>query len=254
MKSIDCFSLKGKNAVITGAAGGLSLGMAKALYDAGATITLFDLNDKVSQTAKSFGEERPVFYAKGNLTIKEDRESMVKTAIEKMGSIDILVNGAGIQHREEAQTFPQDIWERVVNVNLNSVFYISQEIGNLMLKQGSGKIINIASMCSFFGSVMIPAYSASKGGIAQMTKALSNEWASKGVCVNAIAPGYMATDLTANLKEKNPKQYEEITNRIPMKRWGDGADLGGAVIFLASSASNYISGAIIPVDGGYLGK
>lgn len=168
--------------------------------------------------------------------------------------MDILLNGAGIQFRAPAVEFPHDRWEKIVAINMNAVFYLSQLAGKTMLEQKYGKIINIASMTSFFASVLIPAYSASKAGVAQITKALSNEWASQGVNVNAIAPGYMATELTANMKEVNPKQYDEITSRIPMGRWGKMEDLQGLTVFLASDASAYISGAVIPVDGGFMGK
>ncbi|MCI9599367.1 MAG: SDR family oxidoreductase [Lachnospiraceae bacterium] len=145
-------------------------------------------------------------------------------------------------------------WERILSVNLSAVFRFSQLAAKDMIAQGKGKIINIASMMSFFGSEMISAYTASKGGIAQLTKALSNEWASKGITVNAIAPGYVITKLTADMKEKSPENYREITNRIPMKRWGTPEDLEGIAVFLASGYADYISGAVIPVDGGYLGK
>ena len=175
--------------------------------------------------------------------------------MEKLdGRIDILVNNAGIQYRGKAENFPIEKWKSIIDINLNAVFVLSQLAGKVMIRQGNGKIINIASMTSFFGSEMIPAYSASKGGIMQLTKALSNEWMQYGVNVNAIAPGYMETVLTSDMKEKNPAQYEEITRRIPAHRWGKADDLHGTVLFLSSDASNYISGAIIPVDGGYLGK
>ena len=170
------------------------------------------------------------------------------------GRIDILVNGAGIQHREDALEFPEDQWRRVIETNLTALFLVSQQVGRIMCDQKYGRIVNIASMCSFFGSVRIPAYSASKGGVAQLTKALSNEWAAMGVNVNAIAPGYMETELTRNIKTTNPPQYAEITSRIPMGRWGQPEDLQGIAIFLASDAAAYVSGAVIPVDGGYLGK
>lgn len=168
--------------------------------------------------------------------------------------LDVLVNGAGVQYRCEALDFPLEQWNRVLAVNLTSVFQLSQLAAKIMVKRGKGKIINIASMTSYFGSELIPAYAASKGGIVQLTKALSNEWAAKGVTVNAIAPGYMITELTDSIKEKNPAQYQEITRRIPMHRWGSGEDLQGTVVFLSGSASDYISGAVLPVDGGYLGK
>ena len=145
-------------------------------------------------------------------------------------------------------------WERILRINLSAAFQMSQLAARTMLANGGGRIINVASMTSFFGSVMIPAYAASKGGIAQLTKACSNEWASRGITVNAIAPGYMETKLTSDMKEKNPGQYEEVTARIPMHRWGKAEDLRGITVFLASEAAAYISGAVIPVDGGYLGK
>ncbi len=148
--------------------------------------------------------------------------------------MDILLNGAGIQFRAPAVEFPHDRWEKIVAINMNAVFYLSQLAGKTMLEQKYGKIINIASMTSFFASVLIPAYSASKAGVARITKALSNEWASQGVNVNAIAPGYMATELTANMKEVNPKQYDEITSRIPMGRWGKIGESQGLTVFLAS--------------------
>ena len=200
-------------------------------------------------------DENPVYYAVGDLTDTENLGKLVDECEEKLGGhIDILLNGAGIQFRCNAEDFPADRWKSIIDVNLSSVFFMAQQVGRKMIAQGYGTIINVASMCSFFGSTMVPAYSASKGGVAQLTKALSNEWAGKGVTVNAIAPGYMATKLTENMKEVNPKGYEEITGRIPMGRWGRPEDLQGAAIFLASDAARYISGAIIPVDGGYLGK
>ena len=191
----------------------------------------------------------------GDLSRLEELESVYSEALDKLGGhVDILVNGAGLQYRCKAEDFPLDKWKLIMDINLNAVFVMAQLAGRTMLAQGSGRIINIASMTSFFGSEMVPAYTASKGGVMQITKALSNEWAGRGVTVNAIAPGYMETKLTADMKEKNPAQYEEITGRIPAHRWGRPEDLQGCVVFLASEASSYISGAIVPVDGGYLGK
>ena len=250
------FSLKGKTAVVTGGAQGLCNAIAQAYHDAGAAVVLVDVSDKVRDAAAAMtSEEAPVYYVQGDLTDTENLHNLVDECEEKLGGhIDILLNGAGIQFRCKAEDFPVDRWESVIRINLSSVFFMAQQVGRKMIAQGYGKIINIASMCSFFGSTMIPAYSASKGGVAQLTKALSNEWAGKGVTVNAIAPGYMITKLTENMKEVNPKGYEEITGRIPMGRWGVPEDLEGTAIFLASDASDYVSGAIIPVDGGYLGK
>lgn len=253
---MNSFSLKGKTAIVTGGAQGLCNAIAQALHDAGAKVCLVDVNDKVAAAAEAMNtEEAPVCYAKGDLTDAEHLGALVDECVEKLGgTIDILLNGAGIQFRCAAEDFPVDRWMSIINVNLNAVFLMAQQVGRKMLAQGHGKIINIASMCSFFGSTMIPAYTASKGGVAQLTKALSNEWAGRGVTVNAIAPGYMITALTANMKEVNPDGYAEITGRIPMGRWGTPEDLGGIAVFLASEASDYISGAVIPVDGGYLGK
>ena len=250
------FQLDGKKAIVTGGAKGLSYDMAQALHEAGAEVVLFDLLDLVEESAKRLGASgAPAYAVKGNLTLAGDRERMLEEALEKLGGrIDILLNGAGVQFRCPAEDFPAEQWTRVLSVNLDATFYMCQQVGRVMLQQGSGSILNIASMCSFFGSERIPAYSASKGGVMQLTKALSNEWSGRGVRVNAIAPGYMQTQLTADMKEKNPAQYREITGRIPMGRWGQPEDLQGVAVFLASEASAYVSGAIIPVDGGYLGK
>lgn len=253
---IDKFSLKGKKAIVTGGAKGLCNGMAQALHDAGAEVVLLDILDMVEESAEEMAQNGPLVYAvRGDLSRTEDLEDIYNECLEKLrGRVDILLNGAGIQFRAPAVDFPHERWEKIIAINMNAVFYLSQLAGKTMLAQKYGKIINIASMTSFFASVMIPAYSASKGGVAQITKALSNEWAGQGVNVNAIAPGYMATELTANMKEVNPRQYEEITGRIPMGRWGKMEDLQGLTVFLASDASSYISGAVIPVDGGFMGK
>ena len=169
------------------------------------------------------------------------------------GQLDILVNAAGVQKRHQSEDFPVSEFEEVLSVNLTAVFELSQLAGRVMLQQGHGKIINIASLLSFFGGYTVPAYAASKGGVMQLTKALSNEWAAKGINVNAIAPGYMATDMnTALLADE--KRNAEITARIPAQRWGTEDDMKGPLLFLASDASNYVHGAILPVDGGYLGR
>ncbi len=250
------FSLEGKTVVVTGGAQGLCNAIAQAYHDAKATVILVDISDKVKDAAAAMHtEEAPVYYAQGDLTDTEKLPALVDECEEKLGGhIDILLNGAGIQFRCKAEDFPADRWNSIININLSSLFFMAQQVGRKMLAQGHGKIINIASMCSFFGSTMIPAYSASKGGVAQLTKALSNEWAGRGVTVNAIAPGYMVTKLTENMKEVNPAGYAEITSRIPMGRWGVPEDLAGIAVFLGSEGSDYISGAVIPVDGGYLGK
>ena len=169
------------------------------------------------------------------------------------GKIDILLNDAGVQRRNHCEDFTLEDWDTVINVNLNAVFVLCQLAGREMLKQGSGKIINMASMLSFFGGFTVPAYAASKGAVAQLTKALSNEWAGKNIQVNAIAPGYMATEMNTALINDNGRNTE-ILARIPAGRWGTAKDMKGLAVFLASDASNYISGAVIPLDGGYLAK
>lgn len=254
---IQKFSLEGKKAIVTGGAKGLCNGIAGALHDAGAEVVLLDVLDMVTESAKKMSEAggAPAHAVKGDLSDFENLETVYNECLTKLdGHVDILLNGAGIQYRCPAVDFPHDRWQKIIDINLTAVFCLSQLAGKTMLKQHYGKIINIASMTSFFGSVLIPAYAASKAGVAQITKALSNEWSSSGINVNAIAPGYMATELTRNMKEVNPKQYEEITSRIPMGRWGNPEDLQGLAVFLASDASAYISGAVIPVDGGFMGK
>ena len=258
MKHINTmFELNGKKAIVTGGARGLCYSIAEGLHDAGAEIVLIDINrENLVNAAEALGKEGPkVHYVVGDLSKLDELHSVYQEALEKLGGrVDILLNGAGLQYRCKAEDFPLDKWKLILDINLSAVFVLAQLAGRTMLKQGNGRIINIASMTCFFGSEMIPAYTASKGGVMQITKALSNEWAGRGVNVNAIAPGYMETALTADMKEKNPAQYEEITNRIPARRWGKPEDLQGIAVFLASDASNYISGAIIPVDGGNWGK
>lgn len=224
---------------------------------AGADLVLIATNEeRLQQASARLGQDGAnVSYVVGELSNLENIENIYNNALEKLdGHIDILVNNAGIQYRCKAENFPLDKWKSIIDINLSSVFVLSQLAGKTMTAQGSGKIINIASMTSYFGSEMIPAYAASKGGIMQLTKALSNEWAPLGIHVNAIAPGYMETVLTSDMRQKNPSQYQEITCRIPAHRWGKPEDLQGAVLFLSSNASNYVTGAILPVDGGYLGK
>lgn len=253
----DIFNISGKKAIVTGGSRGLGYSMAEGLHQAGAEIVLIGTKEEtLSQAAERIGNQgAKVHYVAGDLGNRDAIPDIYENALKKLGGhLDILVNCAGVQYRCKAETFPMDRWEKIIDINLNAVFSMAQLAGRTMIKQKRGKIINIASMTSFFGSEMIPAYAASKGGVMQLTKALANEWTKYGINVNAIAPGYMRTELTDDMKEKNPAQYEEVTRRIPAQRWGNPEDLQGTVIFLSSDASNYISGAIIPVDGGYLGK
>ena len=178
---------------------------------------------------------------------------LVEETVQHFGTIDILVNNAGTIRRSPAAEHPEEDWKEIIDVNLSSVFRLTQHAGRHMLKRGSGKIINIASLLTFQGGIMVPSYAAAKGGVGQLTKAFANEWASKGVNVNAIAPGYMDTDNTEPLK-KNPERARQILERIPAGRWGHPDDLGGAAVFLASSASDYVHGHIMVIDGGWLNR
>lgn len=252
---MDLFNVKGKKAIVTGGSRGLGRGMAEALLEAGAEVVLFATTPKIKEIAKEYVDKGLSCHGISvDLGKKEDRENAFNEALELLGGrLDILVNAAGVQRRHKSEEFPMEDWETVINVNLTAVFALCQLAARVMINQKSGKIINIASMLSFFGGYTVPAYAASKGGVAQLTKAFANEWASYGINVNAIAPGYMATDMnTALINDK--VRNEEILNRIPAKRWGKPEDMAGVVLFLASSASDYLNGAIIPVDGGYLSR
>lgn len=249
------FSLKGKNAIVTGGNKSLGLGITKALCEQGAKVVIMASSDSVFDVSKQLTEEGfEVFGVKVDLNKKEEIETSFSKALDLLGGdLDILVNNAGIQRRNKCEEFTFDDWQDVINVNLNAVFIMCQLAGRVMLEKGSGKIINLASMLSFFGGQTVPAYSASKGAVAQLTKALSNEWASRGINVNAIAPGYMDTDMNVALIN-DEERNSQILARIPKGRWGCSDDMKGVAVFLASSASDYVCGTVIPVDGGYLVK
>jgi 2-deoxy-D-gluconate 3-dehydrogenase len=248
-------NLKNKKAIITGAARGLCYGMAEGLLEAGAEVCIIDINQKAIEVAQHFRDKGYSCSAVvADLSDDEARNNAYEQALLNLEDhLDILVNGAGVTRRYISEEFPLEEWDFVMNVNLRSVFALCQLAGQTFIKQNSkGKIINVASMLSFFGGYTVPAYAASKGGVAQLTKALCNEWARKGINVNAVAPGYMATEMnTILLDPKNPRN-KEITDRIPAKKWGTPNDMKGPVVWLASDASDYINGAILPVDGGYL--
>lgn len=249
--------LSGKKAIVTGAAQGLSYGMAEGLMEAGAEVAILDLNPKIKDVAAEFVKKG--YKCHGvivNLGDVADRKRAFEEAVHALSDhLDIIVNGAGVQKRHAAEEFPYEDWEFVLNINLNAVFTMSQLAGQQYIKQQSrGKIINIASMLSFFGGNTVPAYAASKGGVAQMTKAFCNEWAGKGINCNCLAPGYMDTEMNLALTNPENPRNKEITDRIPAGYWGTGEDMKGPVVFLASDASNYLDGAVIPVDGGYLVK
>ncbi len=249
--------LTGKKAIVTGGTRGLGYGMAEGLMEAGAEVVIVGSSDKVHEVAKELCEKGFVCHGlKVDLGNAEDRARGFDEAVKLLGGhLDILINGAGVQRRHPSEEFPMEDYNYVIEVNLNAVFDWCQRAARTFIAQDSkGKIINIASMLSFFGGFTVPAYAASKGGVAQLTKAFCNEWASKKINVNALAPGYMATEMnTALLDPANPR-YAEITGRIPAHVWGTPEDMKGPAVFLASDASDYLNGAIIPVDGGYLVK
>ena len=247
----NMFSIKDKKTIITGGCTGLGSGIVHAYLQAGAKVGIIDINPETGSIASGFSEN--CFGISADLGDRMQLRDAFDKAVVLLNGLDVIVNNAGTQRRSKSEEFSIEDWDRVIEVNLTSVFELCQLAGKKMLDQGYGKIINIASMLSFFGGFTVPAYAASKGGVAQLTKTLANEWADRGVNVNAIAPGFCDTDLNkAIIADKN--RFTQITARIPAGRWGKPEDLGGIAIFLASEASRYINGAIIPVDGGYLGR
>ncbi len=252
MKSI--FDIKGKKAIVTGGSRGLGKGMAQGLHDAGVELVIMGTNEKVLKTAEEMNtSEAPVY---GVLADFKNTDKVIKAFDEAMnilGDLDILVNNAGMQIRHPSVEFPLEDWETILKVNLTSAFVLSQKAGKIMMNKGYGKIINTASLLSFSGGFTVPAYAASKGAIAQVTKALSNEWAVKGINVNAIAPGYMDTDNIAAIKADEVRNAQ-ILERIPAGRYGTPEDMIGVIVFLSSHASDYIHGSVILVDGGWMGR
>lgn len=247
------FTLDGRIAVVTGAARGIGRGIATALARAGADIVAVTRSpaEPLAVDVRRLG--RACHLVTADLENPEQVEAVIPRAVAAAGRVDILVNNAGMVARGPAIDVPLDAWHRVLQVNLHAVFRLCQAAAKEMLPRGRGKIINIASMMSFEGGILVSPYTASKGAVGQLTKALANEWAPHGINVNAIAPGYIATDLTRPLQEdatRNPA----ILARIPAGRWGRPEDLGGAAVFLASAASDYVSGHLLAVDGGWLAR
>ncbi|NLM50646.1 MAG: 2-dehydro-3-deoxy-D-gluconate 5-dehydrogenase KduD [Clostridiaceae bacterium] len=251
---LDLFKLDGKVAIVTGASTGLGQGMAVALSEAGAKIVGVDYVQmkETEEMIKSHGGE---FYGiVANLLTIEPIDDIINKTIEKFGRLDILVNNAGIIRRCDAIDFSEKDWDDVININLKTVFFFSQAAARQFIKQGSGgKIINIASMLSFQGGIRVPSYTASKSGVMGITRLMANEWAKYNINVNAIAPGYMATNNTSQLRQ-DPDRSAEILSRIPAGRWGTPKDLQGAAVFLASAASDYVNGYTLAVDGGWLAR
>ncbi len=250
---MSMFDLTGKVALVTGANTGLGQGIALALASAGADIAAAGIVPATETGEKVVAMGRKFLNIDANLMSIEPVDRIVAETIAGLGGLDILVNNAGLIRRADAVDFSEKDWDDVMNVNIKGAFFMAQAAGKHMIAQGHGKIINIASMLSFQGGIRVPSYTASKSGIAGITRLLANEWASKGINTNAIAPGYMATDNTAQIRADEVRE-KAILERIPANKWGVPADLGGTAIFLAAAASDYVNGAIIPVDGGWLAR
>lgn len=251
--SSELFDLGGKVALVTGGNAGLGQGIALALAKAGADIAVASRQPASETAALVRALGRRCVELRADLTSIEPIPGMMYSTLSAFGRLDILVNNAGTIRRADAVDFSEQDWDDVMNVNLKSAFFLCQAAGRHFIANGGGKIINIASMLSFQGGIRVPSYTASKSGIAGITRLLANEWGGKGVNVNAIAPGYMVTDNTAPLRA-DAGRSKAILDRIPAGRWGEASDLGGAAVFLASRASDYVNGAIIPVDGGWLAR
>ncbi len=254
MGILDNFRLDGKVALVTGSASGLGAAIAVALAEAGASVACHGNRrpaEATSEAIRSLGHNSQSFAA--DLSKPDGADSLYDAMVSSMGAPDILVNNAGTIYREDAESHDMQAWMTVVQVNLNSVFRLSQLAGRKMLERQQGKIVNIASVLSFQGGVRVPAYAASKGGVAQLTKAMANEWAPRNVQVNAIAPGYFRTENTRALRA-DPVRNGQILARIPAARWGEPEDIAGAALFLASRASDYITGEVLVVDGGWMAR
>ena len=247
------FSLEGKVALVTGANKGLGQGIALALAAAGADIAAVSSSGADDTAAKVQALGRRFLHVQADLSSLEPIPRIIEETLATLGRLDILVNNAGMIRRADAVDFTEADWDAVIDLNLKSAFFLCQAAGRHFIAQDRGKIINIASMLSFQGGIRVPSYTASKSGLAGITRLLANEWAAKGVNVNAIAPGYMATDNTAQLRA-DEQRNRDILARIPAARWGTPDDLAGAAVFLASRASDYVHGTVLPVDGGWLAR
>ena len=247
------FDLTGKVALVTGANTGIGQAIALALAEAGADVALAG-RSRADETAAGIEQAgRRALLVDADLSTIAPVADVVEQTLAGLGGLDILINNAGIIRRADAVDFSEADWDSVIDTNLKSLFFLCQAAGRHMMAQGKGKIVNIASLLSFQGGIRVPSYTAAKSGVAGLTKLLANEWAAKGVNVNAIAPGYIATNNTQALRA-DENRNRQILERIPAARWGDPSDLGGAAVFLASSASDYVNGHILAVDGGWLAR
>lgn len=255
MSGVDAFRLDGKVALVTGVGRGIGQAIAVGLAQAGADIAGLYLSryEDTKEQVQALGRRfLPVPCDLGSAAVA-DLGAAVTSVVDELGRLDILVNNAGVIRRAPAIEFSETYWDEVIQVNLKAAFFLAQAAARTMVEHGAGKIVNIASLLSYQGGIYVPAYTASKSGLAGMTRALANEWAALGINVNAIIPGYIATDNTAPLRT-DPERNPAILARIPTGRWGQPEDLQGAAIFLSSAASNYINGAMLAVDGGWLGR
>jgi 2-deoxy-D-gluconate 3-dehydrogenase len=252
---LDRFRLDGRVALVTGAGRGLGYAAAAALAEAGADIVAVNRSDTAALGAEvtALGQRFLSIPCDLGAAPVAELERIVARVVAELGRLDIVVNNSGIVRRAAALDLSEDDWDAVVDLNLKALFFLSQAAAKVMVEQGGGKIINIASMLSFQGGIRVPSYAAAKSGVAGLTRALANEWAALGINVNAIAPGYMITDVTAVLRD-DPERSRAILERIPSGAWGTPDDLKGAVVFLASDAARYMHGAIVPVDGGWLAR
>ncbi len=255
MNILDKFKLDGKIALVTGASGGLGQAMAIALAQAGADVAVhchFDGEaDETCAAIEKLGRKTKAFA--GDMADKNVPRNLAESVIGEFGRIDVLINNAGMIRRAPAVDFSEEDWSTVLEVNLSSIFRLSQAVGKNMIENGGGKIVNVASLLSFQGGITVPAYTASKSGVAGLTKAFANEWAKNNVNVNAIAPGYMTTNNTTALRTDETRN-RQILERIPAGRWGKADDLAGAAVFLSSAASDYLQGHILVVDGGWMAR
>ena len=250
---MSLFDLTGKVALVTGANTGIGQGIALALARAGADVAVAGRSEPTETAASMKQTGRRFVSIKADLSTIEPVERVVNEAVEALGRIDIRVNNAGIIRRADSIEFSEADWDAVIDTNLKTVFFLSQAAARRMIPAGGGKIINIASLLSFQGGIRVPSYTASKSGVAGLTKILANEWASKGVNVNAIAPGYFETNNTEALRA-DEQRNRSILERIPAGRWGRPDDIDGAAVFLAARASDYVNGVVLPVDGGWLAR
>ncbi len=256
MSVVKSFDLGGKTALVTGAKRGIGRGMAEALAEAGADIigvsaTLDADGGEVGDAVRAMGRQFSAYQC--DFSSRDNLKAFAAQVLTDHPHIDILVNNAGTIKRKPAAEHDDELWDEVIETNLSAQFVLSREIGRTMVERGSGKIIFTASLLTFQGGITVPGYAASKGGVGQLTKALANEWAGKGVNVNAIAPGYIATDNTQALRD-DADRSKSILERIPAGRWGEPADFAGPAVFLASAASDYVNGEVLTVDGGWMGR